>query len=89
MSERSSRIDALLREHLAPTSLEVIDESAAHAGHAGAASGGGHFAVRIVAEAFRGQSAVERHRIVYRALGALFAREVHALSIEALAPDEN
>ena len=88
MSERAAKIDTLLREHLTPSSLEVIDESAAHAGHAGAASGGGHFAVRIVADAFRGRSAVERHRIVYRALGEMFPREVHALAIEALAPEE-
>ena len=88
MSVRAARIDALLRERLAPTALEVLDESAAHAGHAGAASGGGHFFVRIVSTEFRGKSRIERHREVYRALGELFPQEVHALAIEALAPEE-
>ena len=88
MSERAEKIDALLRKRLAPAALEVIDESAAHAGHAGAASGGGHYAVRIVAEIFRGKSRVERHREVYRALGDLFPREIHALAIDALTPEE-
>lgn len=85
-SERKARIEALLREHFAPVALEVVDESAAHAGHAGAAGGGGHFAVRIVAEAFRGRSGVERHRAVYAALASLMPAEIHALSIDASSP---
>ena len=73
---------------LAPLSLDLTDDSAAHAGHAGARSGGGHFHLRIVSAAFAGQSKVQRHRLVYEALGDLMQKEIHALGIEALAPDE-
>jgi BolA protein len=76
-----------LQAALAPASLEITDDSARHAGHAGAASGG-HFKVRLVAEAFRGRSALERHRLVYAALAPLMARRVHALNITARTPDE-
>lgn len=85
---RAGRIEELLRERLSPAALEVVDESAAHAGHAGAASGGGHFRVRIVAEAFRGRSRIERHRAVHAALAAMLSHEIHALSIDAAAPGE-
>jgi BolA protein len=73
---------------LAPTSLEIGDDSALHAGHAGAAGGGGHYHLRIVSEQFVAQSAVARHRIIYRALGDLMGSRIHALAIEALTPDE-
>ena len=86
--ERAARIETLLRESLSPTALEIVDDSAAHAGHAGAAAGGGHFRVRIVAEAFRGRSRIERHRAVHDALAAMLAHEIHALSIDAVAPGE-
>ena len=80
-----------IRERLAalqPTSLDLRDESAQHAGHAGARPGGGsHWQVTIVAEAFRGKSAVARHRMVYEALGDLMDRDIHALRIEAFAPE--
>jgi BolA protein len=76
-----------LQAALAPASLEITDDSARHAGHAGAASGG-HFKVRLVAEAFRGRSALERHRLVYAALAPLMAGRVHALNITARTPDE-
>lgn len=81
-----------LRERLAalrPTDLEVVDESALHAGHAGAAAGGRHFRLRIVAPAFAGTSKLQRHRLIYEALGELMHGDVHALSIKALAPGEN
>jgi len=88
----NSRVDAI-RARLAagfnPQSLEIIDDSHKHAGHA-SAGGGGHFTVNIVAEAFRGQSLVQRHRMVYAALEELMKQnEVHALSIHARTPDEN
>jgi BolA protein len=73
---------------LAPTRLEIFDESAAHAGHAGAAAGGGHFQLVIVSEAFAGLNSVARHRLVYQALGDLMAGTIHALGITALTPDE-
>ena len=61
---------------------EVINESAAHAGHAGAASGGGHYFVRIKAPAFAGLSRVAQHRLVYEALGELMQGPIHALRLE-------
>jgi BolA protein len=79
---------AALEAALAPASLEIIDDSARHAGHAGARSGGGHFRVTLVAEAFRGRSALERHRLVYSAVAPLMAGRVHALNIIARAPGE-
>jgi len=82
----------LIRERLvaalAPEQIEVVDESAQHAGHAGARSGGGHFAVTLVSPAFNGKGLLERHRMVYAALGDLMQREIHALSIKAYASDE-
>lgn len=74
---------------LKPTSIEVIDDSAAHAGHAGAKSGGGHFRLLIVAPIFAGRRPMERHRLVYDALASLMKQEIHALSINAKTPDES
>jgi BolA protein len=83
------RITARLGEALAPQSLDVIDESAKHAGHAGARPGGEtHYRVAIVAAAFAGKSRVQRHRLVYDALAAEIADGVHALAIDARAPGE-
>jgi BolA protein len=81
-------IEAALRAALAPEQLEVHDESHRHRGHAGAADGRGHFRVRIVSPRFAGQTRLARHRLVYAALGAELESEVHALAIQALAPDE-
>ena len=83
-------LQARLAEALHPTQLEVIDESAAHAGHAGAnAEGyGTHFRVRIASPLFEGKSRVARHRLVYDALRDFVARGLHALAIEAYAPGE-
>jgi BolA protein len=72
---------------LAPRSLEIVDDSARHAGHAGARAGG-HFRVTLVAEAFRGRSRLERHRLVYDAVAPLMQDGVHALNIVARTPDE-
>lgn len=85
-----SVIDAM-RASLAaldPVSIEIIDDSAKHAGHAGARSGGGHFRLTIVSPRFAGFRTMERHRLVYDALGPLMKREIHALSITAKTPDE-
>jgi len=79
-----------IRERLAalnPVTLDLRDESAQHAGHAGARPGEStHWQLTIVAEAFRGKSALARHRMVYEALGDLMAHDIHALKIEAHAP---
>ena len=74
---------------LEPVAIEIIDDSAKHAGHAGAKGGGGHFRLAIVSPRFTGCGTMERHRLVYDALGPLMKREIHALSINAKAPDEH
>ena len=84
-------VEHAIRERLAvlePVTLELHDESAEHAGHAGAASGGGHWQLTIVSDAFRGMSPVARHRMVYEALGDLMKRDIHALKIEAFSPEQ-
>lgn len=73
---------------LEPLAIEVRDDSARHVGHAGAASGGGHYELRLVSAQFAGHSKVERHRLVYHLLGDLMQREIHALAMNLLAPDE-
>lgn len=73
---------------LAPQHIEVLDESALHAGHAGAQSGGGHYRLTLISAAFSGQNALARHRMVYEALGDLMQQRIHALSITALSPEE-
>ena len=85
---RPQRIRAALISALAPTQLDLIDQSHKHRGHAGARDGRGHFALRIVSAAFAGQPALARHRLVYAALGALMQSDIHALSIEGLTPAE-
>ena len=86
-----TRVDMIrekLTAALTPTRLEIQDDSAKHAGHEGARGGGGHFNVQIVSAEFSGKSLVERHRMVYGALGDAMQREIHALSIQAKTPDE-
>ncbi len=83
--ERVAAIERCLNQAFSPEALEVRDDSAAHAGHAGALSGKGHFDVLIVAEAFAGQPRLARHRLVYAALGELMQTDIHALSVKALA----
>lgn len=73
---------------LVPQSVEILDESGRHVGHAGAAAGGSHFKLVIVSSRFAGLDKLQRHRMVYAALGPLMQREIHALAIQALAPDE-
>ena len=80
-----------IRAHLVifnPTVLELTDESDKHAGHAGAASGGGHYVLRIVSAQFIGKNTIARHRMIYLALGDLMKQEIHALTIQALTPNE-
>jgi BolA protein len=73
---------------LAPQLLEIEDESALHAGHEGAKSGGGHYRMRLVSARFSGLARVARHRLVYDALDPLMRREIHALAMTLQAPDE-
>ena len=86
-------VEQLIRERLAalrPVTLDLQDESGQHAGHAGARpSGGSHWQLTIVSEAFRGKSVVARHRMVYEALGDLMKSDIHALRIEASAPEQS
>jgi BolA protein len=83
-----AEIRAALERELAPESIEIVDDSARHAGHAGAREGG-HFRVSLVAHAFTGRSQLERHRLVYAAVAPLLAQGIHALSILARSPDES
>jgi BolA family transcriptional regulator, general stress-responsive regulator len=83
---RLERIRTLLAAEFSPLELSVRDESHLHEGHAGAASGGGHFRIRIVAEAFRGRTPLVRHRLIYAALADLMPEEIHALAIDARPP---
>lgn len=85
---RVDRIRSALQAALAPSLLEVGDDSHLHAGHAGAASGGGHYSVKIVSERFAGLRLVMRHRLVYDAVAEMMRAEIHALAITALAPSE-
>ena len=88
MSNRVERIRAALEAAFAPQSLDVIDDSHKHAGHAGARDGRGHFSVDIVSPAFAGMSPLARHRAVYAALGEMMDTDIHALSIRAGTPEE-
>jgi BolA protein len=87
-ANRVTMIRSRLTQALQPMSLEIIDESARHAGHAGAASGGGHFIVNIVSAAFQGKTPIQRHRMIYDAVGDMMHTEIHALSIQAKTPQE-
>lgn len=87
-SELAQLADEKLRAKFSPEQLEIIDDSGRHAGHAGA-RGGGHLQVRIVARAFAGMNALQRHRAVYDALGEeMKSGKLHALAINASAPGE-
>jgi BolA protein len=87
-AERVALIRTRLQAALEPDALEVIDDSHRHAGHAGARDGRGHFQVRILARRFAGKKTVERHRMVYAALGSLMQTDIHALGLVALSPDD-
>lgn len=84
-------LPSAIRERLSaldPQSVELLDESGRHIGHAGAAAGGSHFRLVVVSPRFAGVATLKRHRMIYAALGPLMHREIHALAIQALAPDE-
>ncbi len=87
-SERGSRIHDLLQAKLSPAHLLVKDQSHLHAGHAGAEDGKGHFDVNIVSDAFEGKTRIQRHRIIFDALGDMMQTDIHALSITARTPSE-
>ena len=86
--DRIAEIKSRLERELSPTHIDIVDESHMHAGHAGAASGAGHFSVTIVSDKFAGKSAIQRHRMVYLAVDDLMRSEIHALSIKALSQAE-
>ncbi len=73
---------------LDPVSVDIIDESHKHAGHAGARDGGGHYLLKIITPKFAGMTTMARHRMIYSALGEMMKRDIHALNIQAKTPDE-
>lgn len=83
----SELIRQRLTDALSPKSLDIFDNSAAHAGHVGS-SGGGHYHITIVADAFQGKSPVQRHQLIYQALGDLMKQQIHAVGINAFTPSE-
>ncbi|MCE2871707.1 MAG: BolA family transcriptional regulator [Oxalobacteraceae bacterium] len=85
---RLDRIHALLTAGLEPKTLDIADESAMHAGHAGAASGGGHYRLHLVSSRFEGVGKVGRHRLVYDCLREMMQKDIHALAMTLLTPDE-
>ena len=87
-ADRVAQIRSRLEAELAPEELEVVDDSHRHAGHAGARDGRGHFQVRILSRRFAGKRTVERHRMVYAALGSLMQTDIHALGLVALSPED-
>ena len=82
-------IEKRLRNALKVSYLEIIDESHLHEGHPGAAAGGGHYQVLIAASEFKGLNLIQRHRLVYEALGDAMNTQIHALSIRASTPDDS
>ena len=88
MKDRVEAIEARLRTAFSPEDLLVKDQSHLHAGHAGARDGRGHFDVTIVSNAFDGAGRLQRHRMVFDALGELMDTDIHALRVRALTPDE-
>lgn len=87
-SQRVALIRQRLEAAFQPIELEIVDDSQRHAGHAGARDGRGHFNVRLVSATFSGKRQVERHKLVYAALGSLMQTDIHALGLAALSPDE-
>jgi BolA protein len=87
-AERAEKIRQLLTARLAPVELVIRDDSAAHAGHAGAREGG-HFSVLVVSEQFAGRTRLQRHQLVYAAVAELMRTDIHALRIQARTPQES
>ncbi|HEY0845957.1 MAG TPA: BolA family protein [Noviherbaspirillum sp.] len=88
MSERIEKMRARLTATFSPVECQLVDDSHLHAGHAGAASGAGHYTVRLVSERFDGLNRVARHRLVYDCLRDMMTSDIHALNIIALTPSE-
>ena len=86
--QRLAEIRARLEAALAPESLQVEDEGHMHIGHEGAKDGRGHFRVLIVSNQFQGKTPIQRHRLIYQALGQLMQTDIHALAIESYTPEE-
>ena len=87
-TSRPDRIRARIREHFEDAQIELIDESHLHVGHAGAREGKGHFRLHLVSNRFTGLRPLQRHQLVYQALGELMQTEIHALNIVALTVEE-
>ena len=88
-AQRVALIRSRLEAAFDPEELDVVDDSHRHAGHAGARDGRGHFQVRILSRRFAGKRTVERHRMVYAALGPLMQTDIHALGLVAMSPDDS
>lgn len=88
-ADRTERLRQRLQAELAPSLLEISDDSHLHAGHAGATGGGSHYSVKIISDKFQGRTLVMRHRLVYDAVHEMINKaEIHALAITAIAPTE-
>ena len=89
MSETTAaKIERLLRDRFDPSHFELVDDSAKHAGHPGASSGGGHYSVVIVSSVFEGLGRLERHRLVYAAVEGMIGSDIHALAMRTIADSE-
>ena len=88
MTDRIEQLRTLLNATFTPSQCQLQDESALHAGHAGAASGGGHYRLRMVSALFEGKTRIARHRLVYDCLRDMMHKDVHAIAITAVAPSE-
>ena len=86
MDETLERIRKILSERFEPLHLDLVDDSASHAGHAGARAGGGHFIVTLASHRFEGLTLIEQHRMVNAALRAMIGREIHALGLHTFTP---
>lgn len=85
---RLERLTDRLNQAFTPDDLDVVDDSHHHAGHSGAADGRSHFTVLVVSSRFAGLGTLKRHRLVYEAVGDMMTTDIHALSIQAIAPGE-
>jgi BolA protein len=88
MSTRTKQLEHAINSFFGQCQCQIQDDSAAHAGHAGAASGASHFTLTLISDKFEGLNRVSRHRLVYDAVGEMMHTDIHALVIHALAPSE-
>jgi BolA protein len=86
--QRLAEIQSRLENALQAETIQVEDESHQHVGHAGARDGRGHFHVLVISAQFQGKTPIQRHRLVYQAMGELMQTDIHALAIDAYTPDE-